>query len=144
MCGITGKIYFENNSQTVSQNDIEKMNTAIAHRGPDDSDIYISPNQKMGLGHQRLSIIDLSPLGHQPMHYQHNGKKYTIVFNGEIYNFQAERAELKKENYQFKSQTDTEVIMALYDKYGIGFLKHLRGMFVLALHDHQKIVGCPC
>ncbi len=138
MCGITGKIYFKNNSHLVSEHDIALMNKAIAHRGPDDSGIYIIPNRKVGLGQQRLSIIDLSPLGHQPMHYKHNNKKYTIVFNGEIYNFQEERSQLKKLGYQFKSQTDTEVIMALYDKYDIKFLEHLRGMFAFALYDHQK------
>ncbi len=138
MCGITGKIYFKNNSQTVSENDIARMNKAIAHRGPDDSGIYLSSDNKIGLGQQRLSIIDLSPLGHQPMHYQHNDKKYTIVFNGEIYNFQEKREQLKKDGYQFRSKTDTEVIMALYDKYDMEFLEHLRGMFAFALYDHQK------
>ncbi len=138
MCGITGKIYFKNNPQSVSEDNIAKMNKAIAHRGPDDSGIYISPDRKLGFGQQRLSIVDLSPLGHQPMHYKHNGKKYTIVFNGEIYNFQEERAILKKNGYTFKSKTDTEVILALYDQYGLDFLKHLRGMFAFALYDHQK------
>ncbi len=138
MCGITGKIYFKNNSQTVSESNIAKMNKAIAHRGPDDSGVYIASDNKIGLSQQRLSIIDLSPLGHQPMHYEHNNKKYTIVFNGEIYNFQKEREQLKKNGYQFKSKTDTEVIMALYDKYSMEFLEHLRGMFALALYDHQK------
>ncbi len=138
MCGITGKIYFENNNLLTNKQSIDKMNTAIIHRGPDDSGIYISSNNKIGLGQQRLSVIDLSSLGHQPMHYEHNGKKYTIVFNGEIYNFQTERAKLKKDNYSFKSKTDTEIIMALYDKYNIDFLEHLRGMFSFALYDHQK------
>jgi len=68
MCGITGKIYFDNNS--VSEQDILAMNEKIMHRGPDDGGVYISPDRKVGLGHRRLSIIDLSPLGHQPMNYQ--------------------------------------------------------------------------
>ncbi len=138
MCGITGKIYFQKNNLFVNETAIDKMNTAIDHRGPDDAGIFISDNKKIGLGQRRLSIIDLSPLGHQPMHYEHQGKKYTIVFNGEIYNFQKERELLKKENYSFQSKTDTEVIMALYDKYKINFLEHLRGMFAFALYDHQK------
>jgi asparagine synthase (glutamine-hydrolysing) len=138
MCGITGKIHFKNNDHTVIKESINTMNAAISHRGPDDNGVYITDNNKIGLGQQRLSIIDLSPLGHQPMHYEHNGKKYTITFNGEIYNFQTERAELKKDGYVFKSKTDTEVIMALYDKYSMDFLKHLRGMFAFALYDHQK------
>ncbi len=138
MCGITGKIYFQKNNLFVNETAIDKMNTAIDHRGPDDAGIFINDNKKIGLGQRRLSIIDLSPLGHQPMHYEHQGKKYTIVFNGEIYNFQKERELLKKENYSFQSKTDTEVIMALYDKYKINFLEHLRGMFAFALYDHQK------
>jgi len=138
MCGITGKIYFKNSNTNVTEESVDQMNTAIAHRGPDDSGIYISENEKVGLGQQRLSIIDLSSLGHQPMHYEHSGKKYTITFNGEIYNFQEERANLKKVGYQFKSKTDTEVVMALYDKYGMDFLEHLRGMFAFALYDHSK------
>ena len=92
------------------------------HRGPDDGGVYISPDQKVGLGHRRLSIIDLSPLGHQPMNYL---DRYWIVFNGEIYNFQEKREMLKKEGYTFKSQTDTEVILALYDKFGKKCLEHL-------------------
>ncbi len=136
MCGITGKIYF--NTTPVNEKMINEMNTAIAHRGPDDAGVYISKDKKIGLGQQRLSIIDLSPLGHQPMHYEHNNKKYTIVFNGEIYNFQEKRSALKKDGYTFKSKTDTEIIMALYDRHGMNFLEHLRGMFAFALYDHQK------
>ncbi len=138
MCGITGKIYFQNNNLSIDKSSINNMNQALAHRGPDDAGIFIDDEQKVGLGQQRLSIIDLSSSGHQPMHYEHNGKKYTIVFNGEIYNYLQKRTELKRENYSFKSKTDTEVIMALYDKYGMDFLTHLRGMFSFALYDHQK------
>jgi asparagine synthase (glutamine-hydrolysing) len=90
MCGITGKIYF--NDQTVSESDILIMNEKIMHRGPDDGGTYISPDQRVGLGHRRLSIIDLSPLGHQPMNYL---DRYWIVFNGEAYNFQEKKAELE-------------------------------------------------
>ena len=90
MCGITGKIYFDNNA--VSEPDILAMNEKIRHRGPDDGGIYISPDQKVGLGHRRLSIIDLSPLAHQPMNYL---DRYWIVFNGEIYNYKELRKELE-------------------------------------------------
>jgi asparagine synthase (glutamine-hydrolysing) len=138
MCGIAGKVHFKNNSTVVNEKMIKKMNNAIAHRGPDDTGIFVTANKKVGLGQRRLSIIDLSPLGHQPMHYEHAGKKYTITFNGEIYNFQKKRILLKKDGYIFKSKTDTEVIMALYDKYGMNFLEHLRGMFAFALYDHQE------
>jgi len=138
MCGIIGKIYF--NSHTVSERDILVMNEKIRHRGPDDGGIYISPDQKVGLGHRRLSIIDLSPLGHQPMNYLN---RYWIVFNGEVYNFQKKREILEKEGYVFKSRTDTEVILALYDKYGKNCLEHLRGMFSFAIYDEkEKTIFC--
>ncbi|MDP1884112.1 MAG: asparagine synthase (glutamine-hydrolyzing) [Candidatus Moranbacteria bacterium] len=138
MCGITGKIFFD--TDEVSQTEIEKMNGAIIHRGPDDGGVYVSPDKKTGLGHRRLSIIDLSPLGHQPMGYL---DRYWIVFNGEIYNFQEKRDLLEKEGYRFKSKSDTEVIMALYDKFGKKCLDHLRGMFAFAIYDEQeKTVFC--
>ena len=133
MCGISGKVYF--NNKTISKRDISIMNQKISHRGPDDNGIYISKDQKIGLGHTRLSIIDLSKNGHQPMSYIN---RYKIVFNGEIYNFQEERSKLAKLNYKFTTNTDTEVILALYDKYDINCLEHLRGMFAFAIFDKQK------
>jgi asparagine synthase (glutamine-hydrolysing) len=132
MCGITGKIFF--GDKFVGTEEIETMNQKILHRGPDDGGIYISPNKKVGLGHRRLSIIDLSPLGHQPMNYM---GRYWIVFNGEIYNFQEKRTQLEKEGYTFKSHSDTEVILALYDKYKKSCLEHLRGMFAFAIYDEK-------
>lgn len=138
MCGITGKIFFNNNE--VSEKEMENMNKAIIHRGPDDGGVYISPDKKVGLGHRRLSIIDLSPLGHQPMRYM---DRYEIVFNGEVYNFQEKRDLLEKEGYTFKSHSDTEVILALYDKFGKKCLEHLRGMFAFAIYDEQeKTIFC--
>ena len=138
MCGITGKISFTSNE--VAKDAIAAMNSAIAHRGPDDTGIYISPNKKVGLGHQRLSIIDLSSAGHQPMRYM---DRYEIVFNGEIYNFQEKREELKKRGYQFASNTDTEVIMALYDAYKEKCVDHLRGMFSFVIYDeHDETIFC--
>lgn len=133
MCGIAGKISLEN--REISTQEVETMNDAIKHRGPDDGGAYISPDRKVGLGHRRLSIIDLSPLGHQPMRYL---DRYEIVFNGEIYNFQEKRAELLKEGYTFASHSDTEVILALFDKYGEKCLQYLRGMFAFAIYDEQK------
>jgi asparagine synthase (glutamine-hydrolysing) len=133
MCGIVGKISFS--PQAVTATEIEVMNQAIKHRGPDDSGIYISSDKKVGLGHARLSIIDLSPLGHQPMLYL---KRYHIVFNGEVYNFQEKREELKKEGYTFQSHSDTEVILALYAKYGKECLVHLRGMFAFVIYDEEE------
>ena len=138
MCGITGKICFGDDS--VREQDILMMNEKIMHRGPDDGGTYISPDKKVGLGHRRLSIIDLSPLGHQPMNYL---DRYWIVFNGEIYNFQEKREFLEKEGYSFKSKSDTEIILALYDKFGKNCLEHLRGMFSFAIYDEQeKTIFC--
>lgn len=133
MCGITGKICFGNDC--VEENDILKMNEKIQHRGPDDGGVYLSPDKKVGLGHRRLSIIDLSTLGHQPMNYL---DRYWIVFNGEIYNFQEKREMLQKEGYAFKSKSDTEVVLALYDKFGKKCLEHLRGMFSFAIYDEKE------
>lgn len=133
MCGIAGKISLTNKEISIAE--IEQMTDAIKHRGPDDGGSYISPNRKVGLGHRRLSIIDLSPLGHQPMRYM---DRYEIVFNGEIYNFQEKRAMLEKEGYVFSSHSDTEVILALYDKYHEECLEHLRGMFAFAIYDERN------
>jgi asparagine synthase (glutamine-hydrolysing) len=133
MCGIAGKISLAGG--TVSTEAVGRMCDAIRHRGPDDAGAYISPDGRVGLGHRRLAIIDLSPLGHQPMRYR---DRYEIVFNGEIYNFQEKRAALEQEGYRFASHSDTEVILALYDKYGKDCLKHLRGMFVFAIYDERE------
>lgn len=135
MCGIAGKISLSENN--VSTQEIEAMNDAIKHRGPDDGGVYLSPDRRVGLGHRRLAIIDLSPLGHQPMRYLN---RYEIVFNGEIYNFQEKRMLLEKDGYAFQSHSDTEVILALYDKYKEECLEHLRGMFAFAIYDEQERV----
>ena len=111
------------------------MSDAIAHRGPDDAGIYISKNRNVGFAARRLAVIDLSKRGHQPMSW---ANRYTITFNGEIYNFQEEKQKLIKLGLSFKSESDTEVILALYAKYGKGCLKHLRGMFAFAIYDQVE------
>ncbi len=136
MCGISGKVYLDSNK--IDYFDIKSMNEKIAHRGPDDSGVFISADEKVGIGNQRLSIIDLSQNGHMPMSYKN---KYIITFNGEIYNFKEERKNLTREGAKFKSNTDTEVILALYDKYKFDCLKHMRGMFTFAIYDkHNQIL----
>lgn len=112
------------------------MNDRLAHRGPDDSGTYISPDRKLGLGHRRLSIIDLSPAGHQPM--EHSDGSLQIVYNGEIYNHKSLRQELEKSGYCYRSHSDTETILNLYQKHGIQALKHLRGMFALAIWEQSS------
>jgi len=136
MCGITGKAYF--NKRAVQIADISLMAAKIIHRGPDDEGVYISQDKKVGFGSTRLAIIDLSKKGHQPMTFLN---RYVITFNGEIYNYQEERAKLIKVGYRFSSNSDTEVILALYDKYGKKCLDYLRGMFAFAIYDkHEKTI----
>ncbi len=129
MCGIAGYTQFE--TRFGDQSLLRKMGEKIRHRGPDASDIYYS--HEVGLAHQRLSIIDLSTAGTQPMS-SHDGR-YTIVFNGEIYNFQVLREELIKKGYPFRTKTDTEVILALYEKMGESVVNDLNGMFAFAIWD---------
>jgi asparagine synthase (glutamine-hydrolysing) len=110
------------------------MVEAMHHRGPDDSGVYT--DNYISFGMSRLSILDLSPAGHQPMFNEK--KTIGIVFNGEIYNFQEKRRELIAKGYHFKSGTDTEVIIKLYEEYGEEFIKQLRGMFAFAIYDRRK------
>jgi asparagine synthase (glutamine-hydrolysing) len=131
MCGIAGII---SSFKPVSESNILKMTDAIIHRGPDGSGAWISDKKEVGLGHRRLSIIDLSNAGHQPMHYLN---RYTITFNGEIYNYLELKQQLLAAGYQFNSVSDTEVILAAYDKYGEGCLKLFDGMFAFAIWDNQ-------
>lgn len=113
---------------------VTARNTMI-HRGPDDAGLFYEEQSSIALGHRRLSIIDLSDAGRQPMESSHG--KYIIVFNGEIYNFKGLRGELK-DTYTFKTQTDSETILAAYEKWGIDAAHHLQGMFSFALWDKEK------
>ncbi|MBW2663186.1 MAG: asparagine synthase (glutamine-hydrolyzing) [Deltaproteobacteria bacterium] len=118
----------------VQESDIDRMNHTIRHRGPDDSGIFINREKTVGLGHRRLSIIDLGS-GHQPM--SNEDDTHWITFNGEIYNYQELRKDLGK-RHEFKSQSDTEVILHLYEEKEEGCLQYLRGMFAFAIYDLQK------
>ena len=126
MCGIVG-VYGGN-----TQN-IEKACSSIKHRGPDDSGLFIDEKLNIGLGHQRLSILDTSNLGHQPM--ISNNKNIVIVFNGEIYNFLELRSDLEKEGYIFNGNSDTEVLINLYLSEGKQMLTKLKGIFAFAILD---------
>ena len=128
MCGITG--YVNANGGVVERSVLERMNRAIAHRGPDDDGFYL--NENVGLAMRRLSIIDVAG-GHQPIH--NADKTKWIVFNGEIYNYQFLRDDLEKRGHQFYTKSDTETLIHLYDEYGEDCLRHLRGMFALAIWD---------
>jgi len=127
MCGINGIVGMDDTG--LARKIINTMNDTLAHRGPDDHGVFVEPT--IALGHRRLSIIDLSSAGHQPM-FSHD-QRYCITFNGEIYNF----AELKSQldNYPYTNQTDTEVILAAYQRWGTACLEKLDGMFVFAIWD---------
>ncbi len=132
MCGICG-FY---SKKHISQEQLTEMNNTLYHRGPDDSGVEIYEGKEgysIGLAQRRLSILDLSPLGHQPMHCV--SKRLSITYNGEIYNFREIREELK--DYPFRSHCDTEVILAAYLKWGISCVKRFNGMFAIALYDRE-------
>ncbi len=131
MCGIAGIIHKNNSSVALHQ--LETMNNAASHRGPDGEGYYLKNN--FGLAHRRLSIIDLSENGKQPLHYL---DRYTITFNGEIYNYIELKIELEKSGYQFKTQTDTEVILAAYDYWEQECVNHFNGMWAFAIYDEQE------
>ena len=133
MCGIAGIFNFRNNSQ-VKKEEIETITGVLKKRGPDSCGFFIDGN--IALGHRRLSIIDLSPLGNQPM--TDNEGRFQIVFNGEIYNYQELRILLQKQGIKLKSKSDTEVIIYLYKLYGKDALSYLRGMFAFAIWDTKK------
>jgi asparagine synthase (glutamine-hydrolysing) len=126
MCGIVGT--FGGNIEN-----IESACSAISHRGPDDFGIYVEKKLNIALGHQRLSILELSDLGHQPMVSEN--KNVIIIFNGEIYNFIELRAELEKKGYVFKGDSDTEVLISLYLDEGKDMLYKLNGIFAFAILD---------
>jgi asparagine synthase (glutamine-hydrolysing) len=134
MCGIAGII--SRDSSVASLPILKLMTQAIAHRGPDGEGYWLNNNNTAGFGHRRLSIIDLSLQASQPMHFLN---RYTIVYNGEIYNYVEIRNELRKAGYDFVSASDTEVILAAYDCYKEMCLQYFDGMFAFAIWDeHEK------
>lgn len=134
MCGINGYMTFD--GQPVSELILQRMATQLRHRGPDGEGFWINGQKNLGFGHRRLSIIDLSERGRQPMHYG-NGR-YTITFNGEIYNYLELKAELEQKGFAFASDSDTEVLLALYADRGVECLQAVDGMFAFALWDAQE------
>ena len=132
MCGIAGII--SPNSSLVQQQRLQQMADVLQHRGPDGEGFWIDEQQQIGFGHRRLCIIDLTERAAQPLHYLH----YTIVFNGEIYNYIELKDELQKKGYCFSTQSDTEVIPAAYDHWGVDCLNKFDGMFAFALWSNQS------
>jgi len=136
MCGICGIFNYAGTSFEITEDLIIEMRDTMIHRGPDDAGVYVSNDRRLGLGFRRLSIIDLSPAGHQPM-CNEDGTIW-ITLNGEIYNYQELREELKGRGHRFKSRTDTEVVIHLYEEHGKDLVHKLRGMFAFAVWDNRK------
>ena len=132
MCGIAG--IFHRNSQPASSVALKSMTDSISHRGPDGEGSYV--NGPIGLGHRRLSIIDLSPLGHQPMVSQDS--RFVISYNGEVYNYNEIRLELESRGYGFRSRTDTEVVLNAWQEWGENSVIKFNGMFAFAIWDNKE------
>lgn len=135
MCGIAGYFLLKNTSQQVNLNVLEKMQSALMHRGPDGYRIWINEKKQIGLVHRRLSILDLSDAAFQPLHSVDGS--VTVICNGEIYNHPELRKELERLGYQYKSNSDTETIVYAYQEWGIDCLKRFNGMFSIAILDNQ-------
>ena len=135
MCGICGIFHYQG-SGAVETGQLVKMSERLIHRGPDDAGTYLTSDRKLGLGHRRLSIIDLSVAGRQPM--VDSTGRFQIVFNGEIYNHLDLRRTLLAKGCHYQSQTDTETVLNLYRECGIDALRQLRGMFAFAIWDEER------
>ncbi len=138
MCGIAGFVTTSPMSQTRQRAIAASMADALSHRGPDDAGIWTDPQHRVALAHRRLAILDLSPAGHQPMTSPDG--RFVLVFNGEVYNFQALRDELSQETrYPFRGRSDTEVVLAAMATWGVErALSRFSGMFALALWDNAR------
>lgn len=136
MCGIAAVFAFGDAASPVDAAELTAIRDAMTRRGPDGAGQWLSPDARVGLAHRRLAIIDLSPAGAQPM-VDADGR-LAMVFNGEIYNYRALRAELEAQGVRFRSHTDTEVILELYRREGRAALSRLRGMFAIALWDEAE------
>jgi len=135
VCGFAGVLNLSKQNFTLDSLLLEKMAACLKHRGPDGQNVWCKPDCQFGLAFARLSIIDLSSAGMQPM-FSSDGS-IVVCFNGEIYNYQALKSELSELGYEFKSNSDTEVLIYAYQEWGIDFLHKLEGMFAIALHDFR-------
>lgn len=133
MCGITGMMFLD--GRTVDPGVLRRMTHELVHRGPDGAGHWVSTSRSVGLGHRRLAIIDLSESASQPMQYL---GRYTITYNGEIYNYVELKEELRSRGYCFATQSDTEVILAAYAAYGQDCLEKFDGMFAFAIWDEVE------
>ena len=139
MCGIAGIYAYGSTARPVDHDELVRVRDHMASRGPDGSGEWYSADGRVGFGHRRLSIIDLSPRGAQPM--QTGDGRLVVSFNGEIYNYQALRSRLEAKGYVFQSNSDTEVLLHLYAELGHDMLRELRGMFAFGLWDsHEQLL----
>jgi asparagine synthase (glutamine-hydrolysing) len=141
MCGLAAIFAFASDAEPVAEAELVAMRQAMTRRGPDGAGLWLSDDGRVGLAHRRLSIIDLSPAAAQPMAFTAPGEaepRARITYNGEIYNFRALRMELEDQGHVFKTQSDTEVLLHLYHRYGAEMVHRLRGMFALALWDEAR------
>lgn len=134
MCGIAGIIKF--NGSTILTNEIDELTDSLVHRGPDGRGTWFNQNKNIALGHRRLSILDLSIAGQQPMVSQN--ERFVIALNGEIYNFIEIKQTLLDKGYIFKSETDTEVILTAYQEWGLTMLDRFNGMWAAAIYDVHR------
>ena len=135
MCGIAGVLSF---NEPVDLAHLKNMTDILIHRGPDDEGHWLNDDKSIGLGHRRLSILDLSDAGKQPMHSLN--QRYVITFNGEIYNYIELRRELSK-SYNFQTKSDTEVLLAAYKKWGVSCLDHIFGAFAFCIYDIKNDIA---
>lgn len=133
MCGICGVVM---DRGVVERDRLQRMTDTMVHRGPDEEGVWLSPDRRVGFGHRRLRIIDLSPTGSQPMAGRNDA--LWVTFNGEIYNHAELRDELRSRGHEFRGSSDTEVILAAYEEWGEECLKRFNGMFALALLDRDR------
>jgi asparagine synthase (glutamine-hydrolysing) len=133
MCGIAGHYAYSSDAPPVDREALLRTCDSMTARGPDGGGLWLSDDRKLGLAHRRLAIIDLTEAGAQPMHSADD--RYTVTFNGEIYNYPALRVTLEKEGVIFRSHSDTEVLLHLYRRDGVAMVEKLRGMFAFALWD---------
>ncbi len=138
MCGVNGIFAFHYAANPVDRAELVRTRDHMAARGPDGASAWVSGDGRVGLGHRRLSIIDLSDAGSQPM--TSTDGRFVVTFNGEIYNFRALRESLEAEGHVFVSQSDTEVLLHLYARKGEAMVHDLRGMFAFAIWDSARQV----
>lgn len=136
MCGINAIFAYGSSAPPVAADEVVRVRDAMTNRGPDGDGLWVSDDRRVGLGHRRLAIIDLSPEGAQPMASADGAVR--ITYNGEIFNYRALRAELEAEGRHFATESDTEVMLQLYERDGAAMVGRLRGMFALALWDERK------